>query len=462
MAGLAIAIFGLSAVATAQTLRKGDAAPALSVEEFIRGEPVTGFEKGHVYVVEFWATWCAPCIANIPHLSRLQEEHEDEGLIVIGVAAAEHGGRDKLVEWVKTSSHAERMNYRVAYDDRNSATMWKDWMRAAGTNRIPHAFIVDHEGKIAFSGHPRHMDDTLKQVLAKRGALAETKKLEVGDDAPRLAIGKFVQGKPVERFEKGKVYVIDFWATWREQCIKSMPHLTELHKRYRDDGVTVIGVNIWEDPAKVKPFMEGKLEEGYKGSDLMGYTVAIEEKLPETTRQGQSGRMASTWMVGRETIPSTFIVDREGKIAWIGHPGEIDGALQRVVHGESVETFMSLLQSQDFERAYELGRRLVEGSARNDSLALNNIAWWIVNPDATPKEQDLDLALAAAKRADELTNHGNDAVLDTLAKVYFDMGKLDKALETQREAVRVSTPQYRQELTARLEWYQDVKKKRGG
>ena len=65
-------------------LAVGDRAPALTVEKWVKGEPVTGFEKGKTYVVEFWATWCGPCIASMPHLSALQKEYKDK-VTIIGV-----------------------------------------------------------------------------------------------------------------------------------------------------------------------------------------------------------------------------------------------------------------------------------------------------------------------------------------------------------------------------------------
>src|ERR1700744_5719893 len=54
----------------------GDPAPPLRVKEWIKGTPVENFEKGRVYVVEFWATWCAPCRAAMPHLSSLASKYK--------------------------------------------------------------------------------------------------------------------------------------------------------------------------------------------------------------------------------------------------------------------------------------------------------------------------------------------------------------------------------------------------
>lgn len=278
--------------------------------------------------------------------------------------------------------------------------------------------------------------------------------LMVGDAAPPLAIQTFVKGEPVKAFAPGTVYVVEFWATWCGPCIMGMPHLSALQEKYADKNVRIIGVNIWDEPEKVAPFMKNNAPIHKKPGDaIMRYTVAIEEK--DDADDVRNGRMAKEWMqaAGREGIPSAFIVDQKARIAWIGHPSEMDFVLEKVVEGQwdlaqearnyvvalegeaKVEKYQALFEAADYANAYELGREIVAGPLANNAMALNQVAWRIVDPDNLPKEQDLKLALQAAKRAVELTKEQNAAILDTLATVHHGLGDLTAAVKWQRLAV---------------------------
>ncbi len=141
----------------------GSDAPELTLSRFVRGEAVTSFEPGQTYVVEMWATWCAPCIAAFPHVAALQNKHGDK-LRVIGVNIWEgsdgESRADEIEEFV--ANHPE-MRYTVAIEQGTS--MADNWMKPSGRDGIPTAFIVDGTGKLMWMGHPMAMDEPLDQII---------------------------------------------------------------------------------------------------------------------------------------------------------------------------------------------------------------------------------------------------------------------------------------------------------
>jgi len=153
--------------AGAQTIGVGDPAPKLEVKSFVKGEPVTAFEPNKTYVVEFWATWCGPCIQSIPHLTELQKKHPDVTFIGVSVWEQDQGLVKPFVEKM-----GDKMAYRVAMDlvpenaNGNAGAMAVSWMKAAGRNGIPSAFIVSGGGKIYWIGHPMSMEGPLDKVAA--------------------------------------------------------------------------------------------------------------------------------------------------------------------------------------------------------------------------------------------------------------------------------------------------------
>lgn len=156
-------------------LKVGDKAPEFKAK-VVKGDAVASLEKGKVYVVEFWATWCPPCLKSIPHLSELQKQYKDQ-VTIIGVACKDYSRpKDEQNEERIKSFAAEQkdnMAYRVAFDD-GTGKMNVNWMDAAGKDGIPTAFVVDTEGKLAYIGNPMGVDDVLAKLVKK----AEPKKDE--------------------------------------------------------------------------------------------------------------------------------------------------------------------------------------------------------------------------------------------------------------------------------------------
>jgi len=93
---------------------------------------------------------------------------------------------------------------------------------------------------------------------------------------------------------KGKVVILNFWATWCPPCVAEMPSMENLYKQYKDKGVEILAVDLRENVNTVRQFINNN-----------GYTFPV-----LLDRDGRVGGL-----YGVEAIPTTYIIDREGKIA---------------------------------------------------------------------------------------------------------------------------------------------------
>jgi thiol-disulfide isomerase/thioredoxin len=317
-------------------------------------------------------------------------------------------------------------------------------------------------------------------------------KLVAGSPAPALTIEKWVKGSPVPALAKGKVYVIEFWATWCGPCIVSMPHLSALQKEYADEGVTVIGVTSADTRGNTLERVEKMVTD--KG-DGMAYTVAW-----DVERTTYDAFMSAANQSG---IPCSFLIDREGRVAWIGHPSWLDLPLAEVVAGTwdiqkgpakvteaigkrneiaqlaktdpkaalalfnefetsfpsyaaSLENwkFGLALQSGDSATVSSTGAKIVDkATLAKDVDTLNAVAWSIVDPEVKLEPRDLDLALRAAEKAVALSGEKSPSTLDTLARVYSWKGDFQKAVELQEKAIALAAEADKARLRMVLEEY---------
>ncbi|TWU10483.1 TlpA disulfide reductase family protein [Allorhodopirellula heiligendammensis] len=155
------------------TLHIGDKAPALDIEHYVHDPKdglgkVTDFEKDKIYVVEFWATWCGPCIASMPHLAELQNQYRGEGVQIISISDEDVETVDELMAKdypEKDQTFGELTSaYTITTDP--DASVSTDYMLAAGQNGIPCAFLVGKTGLVEWIGHPMEMDEPLAEVVA--------------------------------------------------------------------------------------------------------------------------------------------------------------------------------------------------------------------------------------------------------------------------------------------------------
>lgn len=150
-------------VAARPKLDIGDPAPPLRASNWLKGEAVEKFESGKVYVVDFWATWCGPCIASMPHLAELQTEYKDKGLVAVAFTTKDP---NNPLEDVKSFVESQAKEYPLRFAFAASEDTYDAYMTAAGQNGIPCSFVIDKQGKIAYIGHPLVLDEVLPKVIA--------------------------------------------------------------------------------------------------------------------------------------------------------------------------------------------------------------------------------------------------------------------------------------------------------
>ena len=192
------------------------------------------------------------------------------------------------------------------------------------------------------------------------GAVMASAKLKVGDKAPPLTVSTWLLGPEVKGFEAGSVYVVEFWATWCGPCRQIMPHMGDLQEEYRSKGVTFIGFasEANDKEEKVKAFVA-------KQGPKLGYSFAF--------GNGTETHEAYMKASGQNGIPCSFVVDRQGNIAYIGHPLFLDVVLPKVLDGSwdpraGAETLAAA--DKDFDAAYAV----VMTKTKGPDEALNVLA----------------------------------------------------------------------------------------
>lgn len=310
----------------------------------------------------------------------------------------------------------------------------------------------------------------------------------VGKMAPKLEVGRWIKGTPVPLFDKGTTYIIESWATWCVPCVQSIPHLTELQKKYNGQ-VKVIGIDIWEqDATRADQFVA-------RQGARMDYAIA-QDSVP-AGRTFFEGKFAKAWIEGAGKysvgIPLAYIVDGNGMIAWIGHPMDLDRPLEQIVAGswdlagakanyeaelkEAMKTepfkvaFYESERNQNWkgvaaacesllrinpdeyadwagrgfvtlysegkmpELAMSFAKKAIQESYKAEPRVLAVLALSLARTGAARNSPEMALAQEAADNAYRLAEGKKAFAMAAVARVLFAKGEKDKALELQRRAL---------------------------
>ncbi len=489
-----------------EKLAPGDKAPPLDLAAVVHGSEIRPFSGEHVIVLDFWATWCAPCLRGMPHLSDLQDQYGPE-VQFIGITDETEELVAELLERSRgEETWAELIRYSLAID--NKEQTYQNFMDAAELRARPKAFIIDKTGTIAWIGNPATMDETLAAIVAGDWDIQKAREqyfatplepvqgstegsfpalpLEPGMPAPELQLKAVMHGPQItKQAASGRIQVIEFWATWCRHSLSCIEVLRRAGTLYADSA-DIIAVST-EDSETVASFLAepSLMDESWRSR--IGYTVAVDDNLKSWQRF-----MDATSNV---QLPCVFIVDGTGQLAWIGHPRDIDQPLELLISGrfdvrqaaveyrarcslaeatrqgisETTHDLLTVLSDSlvdnrwvqmmhldllSWQKMYDgyndLAARVI-GQHGNDPLAMNTIAWEIAAYQ-TGGGRDLDLAMSAAVLANEYTQHSDGAILDTVARVHYEQGNLTEAVEWQRRAVQMGP--YRRELQGTFRKYE--------
>lgn len=318
----------------------GKPAPALTIESWQGEAKDLSALKGKIVVVDFWATWCGPCIQAIPHMNEITKCYRPKGVEVIGVCSTRGG--EKMAQ-VAT---AKGMEYPTGRDKASQVQGIGVTERAFGAQWWPYIFVIDRQGNIRGAGiQPGKLETVLDALLVEqpnddpkttRGGKDSNSPLEQatmvlasyshdGHDAPasnekrdwhesppgdarsQQAKLENAPAKPLQvdswtntsalKLEdlKGKVVLLDFWATWCAPCRAAVPHTNKMAETHKEAGLVVIGVcasNGAEKMAEVAKQLK------------IAYPVAADIDNATVNAYGVNG------------FPDYYLIDRKGQLRY--------------------------------------------------------------------------------------------------------------------------------------------------
>ena len=334
-------------------LKIGDPAPILHPMTWIKGEHITHYDRGRIYVVEFWATWCPPCLDAIPQLTALQSKYRDK-LTVVGVNVLESamGQGDENSVRAFVSKGRPAMGYTVAMDDPMKQPVFTGWMISAGLCCLPTAFIVDRKGAIVWMGSTAtstsySFDEALHDTLSNKPDLIRAGALQ---ESTRMSSAKVLALKPALDARMKR----DF-----EAVVTEVDRVLAQHAEYAPDAF----------PLKLAAMLHVNEHDGLAYVRSASKSTDLRKALNATDNSGYWGIVGRTIADEKDLSNSAYEAASEYLQTATAGPSDTTGSANQIWNWTALAEAQSKLGHRD--RAIQAQERAIDLASRTDGTPSN-------------------------------------------------------------------------------------------